>query len=152
MAKILVAASAEPRSVLERVLAGHELCCAETVAQAELLLRKSAFDLIICTVIFDESRMFDLLRSVRATPEWQGIPFVCARVRTHILDSRLALEAIAFTCRALGAVSFLDIADYKVDAEARNAGCDRAASLHNSHETSPQPLSIPPGLCCAPGH
>ena len=46
MAKVLVAASPEPRAVIERILAGHELSCAETMAQAEQLLREQTFDLI----------------------------------------------------------------------------------------------------------
>jgi hypothetical protein len=59
MATILIAASAEPREIVKRILAGHEICCAETMAQAEQLLREQMFDLIICTIAFDESRMFE---------------------------------------------------------------------------------------------
>jgi CheY-like chemotaxis protein len=117
MAKILVAASSAPRAVMERILAGHALSCAETMAQAEQFLRERHFDLIICTIVFDESRMFDFLRLAKSRLEWQGIPFVCARVRGHILRSSTALEAAVFTCRELGAAAFLDIADYQVDPE-----------------------------------
>src|SRR4051812_39489478 len=117
MAKILIAASPEPRAVLERILSGHELSCAETMAHAEQLLGERTFDLIICTIVFDESKMFDFLRLAKSTPEWQRIPFVCARVRSQILRSPSALEAAAFTCRALGAELFLDVADYRVDPE-----------------------------------
>jgi CheY-like chemotaxis protein len=117
MAKILVAASPEPRAVLERILAGHELSCAETMAQAEKLLRERAFDLIICTIVFDESKMFDLLQLVKSTPEWQRIPYVAARVRPHIFRSPTALRGAAFTCGTLGAAAFLDITDYQVDPE-----------------------------------
>src|SRR5215212_4568625 len=117
MATILVAASPKPREVLERILEGHELVCAETMAQAERLLQKQAFDLIICTIVFDESRMFDFLRLAKSRLEWQRIPFVCARVRGHILRSPTVLEAAVFTCRELGAAAFLDIADYQVDPE-----------------------------------
>jgi hypothetical protein len=115
MARIMVAASPEPRAILERVLAGHELCCAGTVEQVERHLRDRAVDLIICTIVFDDSRMFDLLRLVKASPEWQRIPFVCARLRPYVLDSSLALEGVAFTCRALGAVAFLDINNNAAD-------------------------------------
>jgi hypothetical protein len=87
------------------------------MAQAEHLLGERTFDLIICTIVFDESKMFDLLRLAKTTPQWHRIPFVCARVRRQILSSPIALEAIAFTCRELGAVAFLDIADYQVDPE-----------------------------------
>jgi hypothetical protein len=113
MAKILVAASPEPREILERILTGHDLFCAETMARAEQFLRRRTFDLIICTIVFDESKMFDFLRVVKSTLEWQLIPFVCARVRGHILQSPTALAAAAFTCRELGAAAFLDIADYQ---------------------------------------
>src|SRR4051812_1809435 len=103
MATILVAASPEPRAILARVLTGHDLFYAETMAQAEQLLDEQTFDLIICTIVFDESKMFDLLRHAKSTPQWQRIPFVCARVMAHIVRSPTALQAAAFTCRALGA-------------------------------------------------
>src|SRR5436190_21768304 len=117
MTKTLIAASPEPRVIIERILAGHELCCAETMAHAEQLLRTHTFDLILCTIVFDESRMFDLLRLAKSRREWQPLPFVCARVSPHILDAPLALQAVAFTCQALGAVAFLNIADYPVNPE-----------------------------------
>ena len=117
MAKVLVAASPEPRVIMERILAGHELCCVETLAQAEQFLRQQPFDLILCTIVFDESRMFDLLRLAKSRPEWQRIPFVCTRVRRHIIDSPVALQAVAFTCQALGAVAFVNMTDYRVNPE-----------------------------------
>jgi CheY-like chemotaxis protein len=117
VAKILVAASSEPRAILARMLARHELSCAETLEQAEQLLRERKFDLIVCTVYFDESRMFDLLRLAKETPQWQHIPFVCARLRPHVLESPIALQGVAFTCKALGAAAFLNITDYRVDPE-----------------------------------
>jgi CheY-like chemotaxis protein len=117
MAKILVAASPAPRAIVERILAGHDLSCAGDMAQAEKLLTEEAFDLIICTVVFDESRMFDLLRLAKANPERRSIPFVCARVREHILRSPSVVKATAFTCGALGAQAFVDIEDYALDAD-----------------------------------
>ena len=117
MARILVAASPEPRAVIERILAGHDLSSAETMVQAKQFLREGTFDLIICTIVFDESKMFDLLQLAKSRPEWQRIPFVAARVRPHILRSPTALRDAAFTCRTLGAEAFLDIADYRVDQE-----------------------------------
>jgi hypothetical protein len=117
MAKILVAASPEPRAIIERILLGHDLSCAETFARAEQFLRLRTFDLIICTIVFDESKMFDLLQVAKSKLDWKQIPFVCARVRGHILRSPKALNAAAFTCRELGAAAFLDIMDYQKDPE-----------------------------------
>jgi hypothetical protein len=117
MAKILVAASSEPRAILKRLLAGHELSCPQTLDEAERMLREQHFDLIVCTIFFDESRMFDLLRLAKSRSDLAGIPFVGVRIRRHILDSRIAREGIAFTCKALGAAAFLDVADYEGDPE-----------------------------------
>jgi hypothetical protein len=117
MGKILIAASPEPRTIVERILACHELICAETMARAEQFMRERTFDLIVCTIAFDESRMFDLLRLAKSRLEWQAIPFVCARVRGYILRSPASLAAAALTCRELGGDAFLDISDYEVDPE-----------------------------------
>jgi CheY-like chemotaxis protein len=113
MARILIAASPEPRAILERILAGHQLSFAQTMGQAEQFLGERPFDLIICTIVFDESKMFDFLQLAKSKPEWKRIPFIAARVRPHILSSPTALRAAAFTCGTLGAEAFLDIADYE---------------------------------------
>jgi CheY-like chemotaxis protein len=117
MADILVAASPEPSAIVARMLAGHDLLFAQTMADAEGFLHARAFDLIICTIAFDESKMFDLLRMVKSKPQWEGIPFLGARVRSNIVRSQNAIEAMAFTCRELGAVAFLNIADFRRDPE-----------------------------------
>jgi hypothetical protein len=117
MARILIAASSEPSAILGRILVGHELWCAETMAQAEQSLSKRSFDLIICTVVFDESSMFDLLRLAKSHPQWQQIPFLCGRVSSLILTAPGALDSVAFTCRELGATAFMDLAVFQNDAE-----------------------------------
>src|SRR5437899_898049 len=107
MAKILVAASPEPRAIVERILDGHDLFCAETMAQGEQFLRERSFDLIICTIAFDESNMFDFLQLAKSRIDSKLVPFVCARVRVHVVRSPTALAAVAFTCQELGAAAFL---------------------------------------------
>lgn len=81
----MIAASPEPRAILERILAGHELSCAETMAQAEQFLRERTFDLILGTIVFDESKLFDLLTLAKSRPEWQRIPFVGVRANARVL-------------------------------------------------------------------
>ncbi len=99
------------------VLGVTEETVLEWLRRAALKAEQINAHLIICTIVFDESRMFDLLRLAKSTPAWQQIPFICARLRHHILDSPLALEGVAFTCQTLGAVAFLNVADYQVDPE-----------------------------------
>jgi CheY-like chemotaxis protein len=115
MAKILIAASPEPRQLVERMLAGHELCCAESMEQARESMCEGSYDLILCTLLFDESKMFDLLRHAKSKPKWQPVPFVCTRVKSHLQWSSITLKAVEFTCQAMGAAAFLDIDNYPTD-------------------------------------
>ncbi len=117
MARILIAASPEPRIILERILAGHQFTSAGTPAQATKCLRDQAFDLIICTVLFDTSRMRDFLRLVKDEKRWEQIPFVCAQVRPNALTLAMATEAVALASQQLGAVAYLDIQNYRGNAE-----------------------------------
>jgi hypothetical protein len=112
MATIMLAATSEPREDLTRILAGHDLSCPETLEKAEEMLRTRHFDMIVCTIFFDESRMFDLLRLAKSAPEWKPIPFICARLRQRVLETSITREAVAFTCKALGAAAFLDVGNY----------------------------------------
>jgi hypothetical protein len=118
MADILLAASPEPLAICRRMLSQHDLHLAETVSQAESLLEIGSFDLILCTVLFDESRMFDLLRLAKANRKWKKIPFVCARVRpTTLAEYAVALEGVEVASKALGAAAFLDILRFQSEAE-----------------------------------
>lgn len=115
MAKILIAASPEPQAIIRRLLKRHELSCAETMTQGEVLLQDGTFDLILCTIVFDDSRMFEFLRLVKANRKWKRIPFVCLRVRPKTLDYRLAIEGVQIASKVLGATAFLDIDSYRVE-------------------------------------
>jgi CheY-like chemotaxis protein len=117
VAKILIAASPKPCEIMRRILRGHNLACAESMHDAEEFLHKQAFDLIVCTILFDDSRMFDFLRLAKSRPDWRGIPFVCTRAQVTTIPNRVAIEAVAFTCKALGAEAFLDIANREKDPE-----------------------------------
>jgi hypothetical protein len=117
MARILIAASEGPGDMLARILHGHELVRVDTMSLAERLLGEQSFDGIVCTVVFDDSRMLDLLRAVKSSAAWRDIPFVCARLRLSVLASRMALDDVALACRSLGAAAFLNVADYGEDPE-----------------------------------
>src|SRR5439155_4599184 len=112
MAKILIAASQEPQAICKRILREHSLVCTGTLAEAQRELESNGFDLILCTIAFDESRMFDLLRYAKSKRNWKRIPFVCAKVRPKVLDYPSALEGVKIACDALDAAAFLDIDSY----------------------------------------
>jgi hypothetical protein len=84
-----------------------ELKSVATLQEArEALGVDDAIVLALCGVHFDESRMYDLLRYVRAT--YPALPFLCCRV----LDSeipQISREAIRIAAEALGATFFIDL-------------------------------------------
>src|SRR5207253_2466106 len=102
---------------MERALAGHDLSFAATMVKAERILRKEKFDLIVCTVLFDESRMLDLLRFAKSRTQSESTPFVCVRVRTSVIAAPIAVEAVGIASRALGAAAFVDVPAYRVNPE-----------------------------------
>jgi CheY-like chemotaxis protein len=67
-------------------------------------------DLIVCGLHFDESRMFDLLRAVKADPATRDIPFLCVKAISGALD-RTIYESIKISTRALGAEDFYDLSE-----------------------------------------
>src|SRR5688572_31528219 len=50
---------------LQRILAGHRLTIPHSVEEAKRELERREFAMVILGVLFDESRMFELLRVVR---------------------------------------------------------------------------------------
>jgi DNA-binding NtrC family response regulator len=83
------------------------LVTAETLDQAlRRLEERHDIDLVITTVNFDESRMFDLLRLV--TAKYRGIPVVCCRA-FDVDASRISVEALRIASEALGAAQFVDL-------------------------------------------
>jgi hypothetical protein len=62
--------------------------------------------LVISTVYFDDSRMFDLLRWART--ERAEIPFICARLFPKDI-TRISIEAVTIAATSLGAAAFIDV-------------------------------------------
>ena len=78
-----------------------------TVVEAVELLESDAdIAMIICTVYFDESRMFDLLRIARE--KFAAIPFVCCRLFESGL-SQISAKHLAVAAETLGAAAFIDM-------------------------------------------
>lgn len=114
MAEILVAASEPAREPCAKILAGHKLVFVHTIKEALQQLRRNHFDLILCTMIFDESRMLDFLSKVKANEQWQRIPFICFRcvhAKLEVANPAL-IESAKSASAGLGAAAFLNIDNY----------------------------------------
>ena len=114
--RILVADVPELDARLAVVLAEHELRFVRTVAEAMRALAQEAFDLLVISVHFDDSRMFDLLREARTEVRNHGIPIVCLR-EPGLGFTAISSHTLEVTCRALDANAFLDLATINDDAQ-----------------------------------
>jgi len=105
---VLLAARPLAREPFKEALIGSaNLVEAGTMAEAVSVLEAGTpIRLICCTVYFDESRMFDLLRWAKA--KFADIPFICARAMPKDI-TKVSIEAVSIASRALGASTFLDL-------------------------------------------
>jgi PleD family two-component response regulator len=106
--QVLLATSSRSHSFTLRALEGaFSVHPVSSTLQAHEKLNES-FDVIICGSLFDESRMFDLLRYCKAMPHTKHIPFLCIRARGGELDD-IAYQGVAIAAKALGAADFIDL-------------------------------------------
>ena len=120
MRAILVADVPELDSRLISLLPGDELYFVRTLDEAVQALEREDFRLLVISVHFDDSRMFDLLRRVRAEGRHQAIPVLCLR-EPGLGLSAVSSHSLEVTCRALEANAFIDLAGLKDDDERNGA-------------------------------
>src|SRR3954468_11838376 len=106
--KILVADGQDIDARIGAILKPHELTFVRTLGEALRALERNDFDLLVIGVHFDESRMFDLLRQVRADERYRHKPVVC--VASQRFDTPISLQGLEIATRALAASAFIDFA------------------------------------------
>ena len=109
--RILLAASPfENVERLERLLGErHTIVRVNTTEQAVAAIKTELFDMIICGVLFDDSRMFDVLKSVKKDKLQKPKPFICYKQSSSVLSSDME-AAVATAARVIGANCYLDAA------------------------------------------
>jgi CheY-like chemotaxis protein len=107
--KVLVADVPAVQARVAAVLAHERAVFVHTLAAALRVLAAEDFDLVLVGMHFDDSRMFDLLREVRAGSRNRAVPIVCYRLRP-LAFMALSTQVIDVTVKALGAQSFVDLA------------------------------------------
>lgn len=112
--RILVAV--EDCERLERILAGHILTIPHSVEEAERELQAREYHMVILGVLFDESRMFELLRLVRTYKQNALTPVVCMLTGESNL-STVAIEGLDHAVKAMLANAFLNLRKFPDDRE-----------------------------------
>ena len=107
--RILVADHAEGFGVFRDALAsGHALVHAETFDAAKAALAEPP-GLVVCGCHFDEGRIYDLLRHLKAAPGCEHVPFLAVRCsRGEMLLDDALYESVKIAVRALGGNGFVD--------------------------------------------
>ena len=106
---IVVAESAPGfRQVSDTLAAsGLPLLGVDSVAQAKAAVRADT-PLVLCGCHFDEGRLYELLRHIKARPVFAGIPFLTIRVEAGELDDAL-YESVKIATALLGGNGFVDL-------------------------------------------
>ena len=100
---------------LDRILAGHRLTIPHSVEEAKRELERREFAMVILGVLFDESRMFELLRVVRTFQPNCLTPVVCMLSGPSNL-SDVALEGLDHAVKAMLANAFINLNKFPDDA------------------------------------
>ena len=109
--KVLVADVPDVQARVAAVLAQERLVFVHTLAAALKALAAEDFDLVLIGMHFDDSRMFDLLHAVRSGSRNGAVPILCYRLRP-LAFMALSTQVIEVTVKALGALSFADLASH----------------------------------------
>jgi len=118
--KVLIADVPQVQARVAAVLVRERLVFVHTLAAALKALAGQDFDLVLIGMHFDDSRMFDLLREVRAGSRNGAVPVVCYRMRP-LAFMALSTQVIEVTVKALGALSFIDLASLATDEDGNEA-------------------------------
>jgi len=118
--RVLVADTAEGDRRIAAILSGYELKFVRTLEEARRALQDDGIDLVLIGVHFDDSRMFDLLRYVRANPGKVGRRVVCMRSQRFV-STAITIEGLEIAARTLGCALFLDLTWYADDAQGNKA-------------------------------
>jgi len=124
MAKVLAGVISGTDARLRHVLEGHEVRIVRSMAEAIAALPEWQPELVIVGMRFDESRMFDLVRHIRADERYQSLRVVCLRVNARMLAG-LTVAGTKLACTELGADLFVDFQEFP-DTPEGNAQIRRA--------------------------
>jgi len=124
MKKILVADVPQMDERYSAAFTGWEVAFARTLAQAHQALDAGSCAVVVTGVYFDDSRMFDLVRTLRSDEMHAKVPIVCVRGRPGF--TAVTSRTIELTVRALAADEFVDLVQFGDD-EAGNAALLAAA-------------------------
>jgi CheY-like chemotaxis protein len=105
---IVIADSGDTSGRLQDMLGAEgQLQRVTTLGSAQQVV-DGATSLVICDCHFDEGRLYELLRWMRAQPALQATPFLAIRLTEGGLDDAM-YESVKIATQALGGSGFVDL-------------------------------------------
>lgn len=112
--RILVADTPEAFQVFSATLTSpFTLVQAGTFEDARHALQQPPPGLVVCGCHFDEGRLYDVLRLLKATPALVHVPFMAIRCVEGELEDAL-YESVKIAVRALGGNAFVDLPRWRL--------------------------------------
>jgi len=103
---VLVAATADGLKPLRRSLAGRAALLPVYEMNAVGVMLDEPIDIVLCSIHFDQSRMFELIRLVKSRRP--DLPVVCCCI-LHTQLSEEGLRSMAVAARQIGAADIIDL-------------------------------------------
>jgi CheY-like chemotaxis protein len=129
--RILVAGAAQAIKTLQRALDDDIQVISTQSIDDTLRYLDGGIDLVLCSLRFDDSRMFDLLQIIKASPKTRDVPIICVRISNRPI-ARGVLDATAKAVQAMGVAAFVDISllEYRHGPEAANKALHEIILAH----------------------
>lgn len=108
--RILIAGIEESNPRLAAIFRDCNAKFVDTISEAQTELAAQRYDVILVAVRFDESRMFDFMRYLKAHESLSAVPVICYRSgRRALAATELGRLSVELAARALGAREFVDL-------------------------------------------
>jgi DNA-binding response OmpR family regulator len=107
--RILVADVPQMDERYTAALEGWKIAFVRTMGEARQALGAARHDLAAIGVYFDDSRMFDLIRALRADRAHRKMPIVCVRGRPGF--TAVSSRTLALSLHELGVHEFIELLD-----------------------------------------
>jgi hypothetical protein len=136
MIKVLVAIRPEDADVMRHVFGDEfEVISCITLAEAQAALSPD-LAMIACGVHFDDGRMFDLLKQVKADPQLGAIPF-WGILRDEGLLSSAITRGIRTAMKSMGANGLFNLSQVDTDGDEASAYTELRSTIRKSLMNKP---------------
>lgn len=132
MARVLLAVVAGGGQPIRQALSDHEVIVVETMKEASQAILSGLFDLGVCDICFDESRMFDLWSLVRKRSAGRQVRFIAYKEQEPALAEELE-RVMRGSALNMGIADYVDLQKYSLGKETDRSSLTSLQRVLESH-------------------